>query len=65
MFERIGFPVEKLKRVRIAFLTDRGLESGRFRHLTPSEIARLKQWRATPNNDGSKDEKNSKHQAKR
>jgi 23S rRNA pseudouridine2605 synthase len=65
MFERIGFPVEKLKRVRIAFLTDRGLESGRFRHLTPSEIARLKQWRAAPDSDGSKHEKNSKDQAKR
>jgi pseudouridine synthase len=48
MFERIGFPVEKLKRVRIAFLTDRGLESGRFRHLTAPEVVRLKQWRVMP-----------------
>jgi 23S rRNA pseudouridine2605 synthase len=42
MFERIGFPVVKLRRVRIAFLTDAGLRQGQFRHLTPSEVARLK-----------------------
>jgi 23S rRNA pseudouridine2605 synthase len=42
MFERIGHPVIKLKRVRIAFLTDAGLAPGRFRHLTPAEVERLK-----------------------
>ncbi len=42
MFERIGHPVVKLKRVRIAFLTDEGLPPGRFRHLTPAEVERLK-----------------------
>ncbi len=42
MFERIGCPVVKLKRVRIAFLTDAGLAPGRFRHLTPAEVERLK-----------------------
>jgi 23S rRNA pseudouridine2605 synthase len=42
MFERIGHPVIKLKRVRIAFLTDDGLAPGRFRHLTPAEVERLK-----------------------
>lgn len=46
MFERIGQPVIKLKRVRIAFLTDAGLVPGRFRHLTASEIRRLKGWSA-------------------
>ena len=56
MFERIGFPVEKLKRVRIAFLTDRGLESGRFRHLAASEVARLKQWRVPMKRIGSSNE---------
>lgn len=45
MFERIGCPVVKLRRVRIAFLTDGGLPLGRFRRLTPAEIARLKGWR--------------------
>jgi len=42
MFERIGHPVIKLKRVRIAFLTDEGLAPGRFRLLRPAEVARLK-----------------------
>jgi pseudouridine synthase len=46
MFERIGQPVLKLKRVRIAFLTDRGLGLGQFRHLTPAEVRRLKGWKA-------------------
>jgi pseudouridine synthase len=42
MFERIGCPVVKLKRVQIAFLTDDGLAPGRFRHLTPAEAERLR-----------------------
>jgi 23S rRNA pseudouridine2605 synthase len=46
MFERIGQPVVKLKRVRIAFLTDRGLAPGRFRFLTQEEVSRLKHWKA-------------------
>ncbi len=45
MFERIGFPVVKLKRVGIAFLTDRGLKPGQFRHLTPTDVKRLREWR--------------------
>lgn len=45
MFERIGHPVLKLKRVRIAFLTDQGLAPGQFRHLTPVEVDRLKHWK--------------------
>lgn len=44
MFERIGHPVVKLKRVRIAFLTDRGLAPGRFRQLTAKEVSRLRSW---------------------
>jgi 23S rRNA pseudouridine2605 synthase len=47
MFERIGCPVVKLRRVRIAFLTDNGLAPGRFRHLTPAEVERLKNWKST------------------
>ncbi len=46
MFERIGQPVLKLKRVRIAFLTDHGLGTGQFRNLTPAEVQRLKGWKA-------------------
>jgi 23S rRNA pseudouridine2605 synthase len=49
MFERIGQGVLKLKRVRIAFLTDDGLELGQFRHLTAGEVARLKNWKAKAN----------------
>jgi pseudouridine synthase len=45
MFERIGFPVVKLKRVGIAFLTDDGLPPGRFRHLNQAEVARLRKWK--------------------
>jgi 23S rRNA pseudouridine2605 synthase len=46
MFERIGCPVVKLKRVRIAFLTDDGLAPGRFRPLTAAEVERLKHWKS-------------------
>jgi 23S rRNA pseudouridine2605 synthase len=42
MFERIGRRVVKLKRVRIAFLTDSGLAPGDWRRLTPGEVRRLK-----------------------
>jgi 23S rRNA pseudouridine2605 synthase len=41
MFESIGHPVSKLRRVRIGFLTDRGLRVGQFRHLTLSEVQRV------------------------
>ncbi len=45
MFERTGHGVVKLKRVRFAFLTDRGLSPGQFRVLSASEIDRLKSWK--------------------
>ncbi len=45
MFERIGQPVVKLKRGRIEFLTDHGLALGQYRHLSPSEIERLRKWK--------------------
>jgi 23S rRNA pseudouridine2605 synthase len=44
MFERTGQRVVKLKRVRFAFLTARGLAPGEFRYLRASEIDRLKRW---------------------
>jgi 23S rRNA pseudouridine2605 synthase len=47
MFERIGQGVVKLKRVRVAFLTDEGLAPGHFRHLSPAEVKRLKGWKET------------------
>jgi pseudouridine synthase len=46
MFERIGQPVVKLKRVRIAFLTDQGLAPGEMRHLMRSEVEQLRKWQA-------------------
>lgn len=46
MFERIGQRVVKLKRVRIAFLTDHGLAPGRYRLLEDEEVRRLKNWKA-------------------
>lgn len=42
MFERIGKGVVKLKRVRIAFLTDKDLAPGQVRQLTRAEVAKLK-----------------------
>lgn len=41
MFDGIGHPVTKLKRVRIGHLTDRGIPSGRYRELRASEVARF------------------------
>jgi len=45
MFERIGQGVVKLKRVRIAFLTDYSLAPGRFRELRAAEVKRLREWK--------------------
>jgi 23S rRNA pseudouridine2605 synthase len=42
MFEEIGHPVLKLRRIRIGFLTDRGLAIGQYRRLTPGEVERIK-----------------------
>jgi 23S rRNA pseudouridine2605 synthase len=41
MFEAIGHPVSKLRRVRIGFLTDKGLSLGHHRNLTAIEIERI------------------------
>jgi len=42
MFQAIGHPVEKLRRVRIGFLEDEKLRSGEWRFLTEHEIAHFK-----------------------
>jgi 23S rRNA pseudouridine2605 synthase len=42
MFKNFGRLVEKLRRVRIGFLELGPLESGKFRHLTPAEVARFR-----------------------
>jgi 23S rRNA pseudouridine2605 synthase len=41
MFEEIGHPVLKLRRIRIGFLTDAGLAVGQYRHLTRLEVERI------------------------
>jgi len=46
LLEAVGHPVSKLKRVAIGPVTDRGLEPGQFRHLTPEEIKGLLQGKA-------------------
>ena len=42
LLEAVGHPVSKLKRVGLGILTNRGLEPGEFRHLTPREIRTLR-----------------------
>jgi 23S rRNA pseudouridine2605 synthase len=41
MFEAVGHPVQKLRRIRIGFLTDKGLDVGQYRFLTPDEVKRI------------------------
>lgn len=41
MFDLIGFSVVKLRRIRIGFLRDTGLQPGEWRLLTPAEVSRL------------------------
>ncbi len=43
MCETIGHPVLQLKRVAMGFLDLDGLETGKYRHLTPSEVKKLKE----------------------
>jgi pseudouridine synthase len=41
MFDRVGHPVVRLKRVRIGTLEDPNIPAGHWRELTPQEISRL------------------------
>lgn len=41
MFESVGFPVLKLKREVVGFLTTEGLNSGEYRKLSNKEVSRL------------------------
>lgn len=43
MFEAVGHPVSKLRRVAVGPISDRGLALGRYRALTDSEVRRLKE----------------------
>lgn len=42
MFKHFGRLVEKLRRVKIGFLELGSLKAGKFRHLTPAEVARFR-----------------------
>ncbi len=42
MFERIGHPVQKLKRIQIGFLRDDNLRPSEYRNLTIEEVRRFK-----------------------
>ena len=49
MFQAIGNPVEKLRRVRIGFLEDEKLRPGQWRFLTEHEVAQFKrEFRSEP-----------------
>jgi pseudouridine synthase len=52
MFERIGHPVRKLRRVRIGPLSLGALKPGEFRALTPAEVRRLAQGRPSSKTAG-------------
>ncbi|WP_163969896.1 pseudouridine synthase [Oceanobacillus halotolerans] len=43
MMEKIGFPVQKLKRERFGIIDVHNLQPGQFRKLTPHEIKQLRQ----------------------
>jgi pseudouridine synthase len=48
LLEAVGHPVSKLRRVSFGPVTARGLEPGRFRPLTPEEIAGLLRGEGSP-----------------
>lgn len=46
LLEAVGHPVSKLRRVALGPITNRGLEPGEFRHLTPEEVGALREGRS-------------------
>ncbi len=53
MFQAIGNPVMKLRRVRIGFLTDHGLAPGQYRPLAKAEVERILRLGGAANRAGS------------
>jgi 23S rRNA pseudouridine2605 synthase len=45
IFEHCGYEVVKLDRVLYAGLTKRGLSRGKWRHLKPAEVVKIKHWK--------------------
>ncbi len=52
MFQLVGHPVMKIRRTRIGFLTDDGIEPGHYRHLAPTEVARILRLRGAARGRG-------------
>ena len=48
MFDKIGFPVQKLRRVKFGYLTLHGVSRSRNRHLTASEVKELQDMAFRP-----------------
>jgi pseudouridine synthase len=48
MFESVGHPVSKLRRIGFAFMSLKGLETGQFRELSDLEVERLKKGDVNP-----------------
>jgi 23S rRNA pseudouridine2605 synthase len=64
MFEAIGHPVLKLRRIRIGFLTDEGMAIGRHRHLTALEVQRILRLRPSQTKEFAERRKGAKPPAK-
>jgi 23S rRNA pseudouridine2605 synthase len=60
MFDAIGHPVLKLRRIRIGFLTDEGLAVGQHRHLSAPEVARILRLRTSITKDLTERRKGAK-----
>ena len=54
LLARLGHNVQRLKRVAIGPVTDRGLKIGRFRPLRPAEVTALRRSGREPNKAGMK-----------
>ncbi len=52
MFEAIGHPVLKLRRIRIGFLTNEGLAVGQYRHLSALEVSLILRLQSAQKNCG-------------
>lgn len=65
MFDGIGHSVIKLKRVRIGHITDKGLELGSHRALTPMEVKKFFQKSPQPKSSKPKKHSIKKHSIKK
>lgn len=54
LFEHFGYDVKKLDRKYYAFLSTQGLARGEYRHLTRSEVTRLRRLVGLESQPGSR-----------